>query len=62
MVEYASLSEVGPGDTGENYIVFLMKEKYYDIYETFELEIGPFLGDDGYAFKERKMKFTLPSE
>src|SRR5699024_4714532 len=38
MVDEYSPREVAPGDTGEHYMVFLMKEKYYDIYEAYELE------------------------
>ncbi len=62
MIDNYSPREMEAGDTGEHYMVFLMKEKYYDIYETFELEVGPFLGEEGYALKERKMNFDIPSE
>ena len=61
-VDNYSPMNIEKGQKGENYMVFVMKQKYYDIYDSFELELGPFLGDDGYAFKENKMTFELPSE
>lgn len=60
LVDGYSDTEIKPGDTGEHYMVFLMKEKYYDIYESYELEVGPFFGEDSYIFKEHEMNFDIP--
>ncbi|WP_010098794.1 DUF5068 domain-containing protein [Ornithinibacillus scapharcae] len=54
MVENTDKREINPGETAEHYMVFLFEKKYFDIYEEFSLEIGPFLGEDGYVLKERK--------
>lgn len=61
MVENYDKREIKPGEKAERYMVFLFEKKYFDIYEEFALEIGPFLGEDGYIFKEKKMEFSLPS-
>lgn len=61
MVENTDKHEIKPGETAEHYMVFLFEKKYFDIYEQFSLEIGPFLGEDGYVFKEKEMVFELPS-
>ncbi|MFC0300892.1 DUF5068 domain-containing protein [Virgibacillus soli] len=51
-----------PGNKGEHILVYIMQKKYFDIYEKFEIEFGPFLGEDGYVFKEKRMNFELPSK
>ncbi|MFD1849583.1 DUF5068 domain-containing protein [Oceanobacillus bengalensis] len=60
MVENATPQDIAAGETGEKLFVFLFEKKYFDIYETFDLEVGPFMGDDGELFKGHKVEFELP--
>ncbi|MEN2767515.1 DUF5068 domain-containing protein [Ornithinibacillus xuwenensis] len=61
IVENSDISQMQPGERAERYMVFLFEKKYFDIYETFQLEVGPFMGEDGYIFNEEIMTFELPS-
>src|SRR5690625_3624690 len=61
-LENATDREIQPGETGERQLVYVFDQKYYDIYEEFNLEIGPLFGDDGYLFKEHEAEFSIPIE
>lgn len=61
MVENYNPRELNPGDSGERQIVFIFQKKYFELYEKFDLEMGPFMGKDGYEFKEKTMEFEIPA-
>lgn len=61
MIETYSPQDIEPGKTGEKYHVFLLKKKYFEIFETFEMEVGPFRDDDGELFKGKRITFDIPS-
>src|SRR5690625_1823451 len=61
-LENDSGREIQPGETGERQLVYVFDQKYYDLYEDFDLEMGPFFGEEGYLFKEQEAEFELPAE
>lgn len=61
-LENSSDREIQPGEKGERQLVYVFDQKYYDIYEDFNLEMGPLFGDEGYLFKEQEAAFELPNE
>lgn len=61
MVEPREPGEIAAGESGEKYHVFLMRKDEFEIYKKFEMELGPFVGDDGkYLFKGQKVTFNIP--
>lgn len=62
MVANYSPDNLEPGASGEQYLVFIFEEKYFNLYETFSLEVGPFSGDNGTLFGEKSVAFELPFE
>lgn len=61
MVENYHPRELNPGEEGYRQIVFIFDKKYFELYDKYELEVGPFLGKDGYEFKEKTLHFELPA-
>ncbi|MET3726849.1 hypothetical protein ABID52_000430 [Fictibacillus halophilus] len=51
---------VKPGEEKEKYTVFLFRKDEFQLFKSFDLEVGPFFGDGKYLFGEKKAKFTLP--
>ncbi|WP_442788857.1 DUF5068 domain-containing protein [Halobacillus sp. HZG1] len=63
MVEPNDSQTVEAGATGEKYHVFLFRKDDFETIETFDLEFGPFTGDDGKElFKGKTAMFSLPSQ
>lgn len=61
MVEPREPKEIKAGQTGEKYHVFLFNKDEFGIFKKFDLEFGPFIGEDGKdLFKGRFATFTLP--
>ncbi|HEY4601425.1 MAG TPA: DUF5068 domain-containing protein [Cerasibacillus sp.] len=62
MVENIHPQELHPGDKGYRQIVFIFDKKYFELYDKFDLEVGPFTGPDvKRLFKEKTLHFDLPA-
>ena len=61
MVEPSEPKEINAGELGEKYHVFMFSKDEFELFKTFDLEFGPFVGDDGKdLFKGSTVTFTLP--
>ncbi|MGA9290298.1 MAG: DUF5068 domain-containing protein [Anaerobacillus sp.] len=62
MVEPNDSKEIEAGETGEKYHVFLFRKDDFETIKEFNLEFGPFTGEDGKdLFKGKNATFSLPS-
>ncbi|MFI8577799.1 DUF5068 domain-containing protein [Rossellomorea aquimaris] len=63
MVEPNDSKEIEAGETGEKYHVFLFRKDDFETIKEFNLEFGPFTGEDGKdLFKGKNATFSLPSK
>ncbi|MEK5172654.1 DUF5068 domain-containing protein [Heyndrickxia sp. FSL W8-0496] len=61
MVEPSNPKEIKAGEKGEKLHVFLFNKDEFGIFKKFDLEFGPFYGEDGKGlFKDKTVTFTLP--
>lgn len=61
MVEPSEPKEINAGEQGEKYHVFMFNKDEFEIFKKFDLEFGPFVGEDGKdQFKGKTVTFTLP--
>lgn len=61
MADAQSTDEIAPGDSGEKYLVYIFRKDEFGLYKKFDLEFGPFIGQDGHdLFKGNTATFTLP--
>ncbi|WP_214481404.1 DUF5068 domain-containing protein [Bacillus sp. SM2101] len=61
MVEPRELEAISPGEKGEKLHVFLFRKDEFELYKKFDMEVGPFKGEDGKdLFKGKSATFSLP--
>ncbi|MBD1381477.1 DUF5068 domain-containing protein [Bacillus sp. IB182487] len=61
MVEPSEPKEINAGEQGEKYHVFMFRKDEFELFKTFDLEFGPFVGEDGKdLFKGKTLTFALP--
>jgi Domain of unknown function (DUF5068) len=61
MVEPSDPKEIQSGEQGEKYHVFMFRKDEFELFKTFDLKFGPFVGEDGKdQFKGKTVTFTLP--
>ncbi|MBP3041264.1 hypothetical protein J9303_17505 [Bacillaceae bacterium Marseille-Q3522] len=61
MAETLDPDEIQPGAQGVKYHVFFFRKDEFELFKKFDLEFGPFTGDDGQRlFKEKTVTFSLP--
>ncbi|MCA0171419.1 DUF5068 domain-containing protein [Bacillus sp. RAR_GA_16] len=61
MVEPREPKEIEAGETGEKYHVFMFRKDDFDSMKKFELDFGPFVGEDGKdLYKGKTVTFSLP--
>jgi hypothetical protein len=61
MVEPSDPKEIKAGEQGDKYHVFLFRKDEFELFKQFDLEFGPFVGEDGEdQFKGKTVTFTLP--
>ena len=61
MVEPEEPKELKAGEQSEKYQVFLMNKDEFELFASFDLQFGPFVGEDGKdMFKGESVEFNLP--
>lgn len=61
MLETQSKEALAPGESGEKFLVFLFRKDEFNLYKHFDLEFGPFYGEDGRSlFQGQTAAFSLP--
>ncbi len=61
MVEPREPKEIEAGETGEKYHVFMFRKDDFESMKKFDLEFGPFVGEDGKdLYKGKTVTFSLP--
>jgi Domain of unknown function (DUF5068) len=61
MVEPREPKEIKASETGEKYHVFMFRKDDFDSMKKFDLEFGPFVGEDGKdLYKGKTVTFSLP--
>lgn len=61
MLEPTVFENIEPGDTTEEYAVFLFRKDEFDLLKELELQFGPLVDENAKKlFKEKSVTFTLP--
>src|SRR5690625_7544750 len=59
-LENSTDREIQPGEIGDDQLLYVCRQEYYDIYADFNLEVRPLFRDDVYLFKSHDDELSIP--